>query len=376
MHKNFLVLLLLATCFSGCQKNKKSADISSKNANMNARQVDVVASGLEVPWAMAFAPDGRMFVTERPGRVRIIEQGKLLKKPLAVLSDVYQEGEAGLLGMALHPQFKDNHWLYLCYTYQGSDGPKERVKRFREQDSVLIEDKIIIDLIPAAKFHDGCRLKFGPDKKLYITTGDATKGDLAQKLDSLAGKTLRLNDDGSVPKDNPFVDKKNARPEIWSYGHRNSQGLDWQPKTGVMFQTEHGPSLFDGPAGGDEVNIVLKGKNYGWPIIHHKMKKEGLESPLLEYTPAIAPAGATFYRSKIIPEWHNNFFFACLKGERIIRVRLDGQKVIETEDLLKDTYGRIRDVIEGPDGSLYFATSNRDTRGSPTPNDDRIMRIR
>ena len=198
---------------------------------------------------------------------------------------------------------------------------------------------------------------------------------LAQRLDSFAGKTLRLNDDGTVPPDNPFVGQNGARPEIWSYGHRNAQGLDWQPGTNLMFQTEHGPSGFDGPEGGDEVNIVEKGKNYGWPVIHHRQTGEGMEAPLLEYTPACAPASAAFYRGSVFPQFRGNFFFGCLRGTRIIRVVLDGRRVVSQENLLEKRYGRIREVAEGPDGYLYFSTSNRDGRGSPASDDDRIIRL-
>jgi aldose sugar dehydrogenase len=184
-----------------------------------------------------------------------------------------------------------------------------------------------------------------------------------------------LNDDGSVPNDNPFVGQQNARPEIWSYGHRNSQGLDWQPGTDLMFQTEHGPSGFDGPGGGDEVNIVERGKNYGWPLIHHRQTRAGLESPLLEYTPACAPASGMFYRGSAWPGWQGNFLFGCLRGERIIRVLLDGRRVVSQENLLEHQFGRIRDVAEGPDGFIYFSTSNRDGRGKPAQDDDRIIRL-
>ncbi|MGH9882396.1 MAG: PQQ-dependent sugar dehydrogenase, partial [Pyrinomonadaceae bacterium] len=210
---------------------------------------------------------------------------------------------------------------------------------------------------------------------LYITTGDATERALAQRLDSLAGKTLRLNDDGTVPTDNPFVGQQNARAEIWSYGHRNAQGMDWQPGSDLMFQTEHGPSGFDGPGGGDEVNIVERGKNYGWPLIHHKETRPGLESPLLEYTPACAPASGMFYRGSGFPQFRGNFFFGCLRGQRIIRVVLDGRRVVSQENLLEGKYGRIREVAEGPDGAIYFSTSNRDGRGSPASDDDRIIRL-
>jgi glucose/arabinose dehydrogenase len=184
-----------------------------------------------------------------------------------------------------------------------------------------------------------------------------------------------VNDDGSVPEDNPFVGQSEARSEIWSLGHRNAQGLDFQPGTGLMFQTEHGPSGNDGPGGGDEVNIVKKGGNYGWPIIHHRQGRQGLESPLLEYTPAVAPASGMFYSGKTLPDFNGNFFFGCLRGETIIRVVLDGSNVVRQERLFAGQYGRIREVAQGPDGAIYFSTSNRDGRGSPAANDDRIMRI-
>ena len=249
-----------------------------------------------------------------------------------------------------------------------------RVVRLRETPEGLVDRKVIIENIPAAQFHAGCRLRFGPDGKLYVTTGDATRRQLAQQLDSLAGKTLRLNDDGTVPQDNPFVGQQNARPEIWSIGHRNAQGLDFQPGSNLMFQTEHGPSGFDGPEGGDEVNIVEKGKNYGWPTIHHTQSRAGMESPVLEYTPACAPASGAFYRGSALPNFKGNYFFGCLRGERLQRVSLDGRRVLSQEAVVTD-YGRIRDVAEGPDGYLYFSTSNRDGRGKPTQDHYRILRL-
>ena len=350
----------------------ESSAQSSPEAGVRFK-IEKVVGGLEVPWSIVWAPDGRMIFTERPGRVRVFEKGALNPKPLFVVSDVEKSGESGLMSVALHPQFSSNHFLYLSYAYS-SVGVRVRVVRYREAPEGLVDPKVIIEDLPAAQYHAGCRIRFGPDGKLYVTTGDATRRELAQKLDSLAGKTLRLNDDGSVPQDNPFVGQQGARPEIWSLGHRNAQGMDWQPGSNLMFQTEHGPSGFDGPGGGDEVNIVEKGKNYGWPIIHHTQTREGLESPLLEYTPACAPASGMFYRGSVFPKFKGNFFFGCLRGERLIRVELDGRKVVTQEDLVKD-YGRIRDVAEGPDGYLYFSTSNRDGRGKPTEDDDRIMRL-
>jgi glucose/arabinose dehydrogenase len=293
---------------------------------------------------------------------------------LFVVPDVEPRGESGLMSLALHPQFASNHLLYLSYAYSAS-GQMVRVVRVRETPTGLVDRKVIIENIPAAQFHAGCRLRFGPDGKLYITTGDATERQLAQQLNSLAGKILRLNDDGTVPSDNPFVGRADARPEIWAYGSRNSQGIDFQPGTNNLFETEHGPSGFDGSGGGDEVNIIDKGKNYGWPVIDHRATQAGMESPLLEYTPACAPASGTFYRGSQFPQFKGNFFFGCLRGTRIIRVTLDGRRVVSQENLLENQYGRIRDIAEGPDGYIYFSTSNRDGRGEPAKDDDRILRL-
>lgn len=349
----------------------KGAGEVTTSAQSNIRfKVEKVAGGLEVPWSIVWAPDGRLLFTERPGRVRVIENGTLHPTPLFVVSDVEKSGESGLMSIALHPQFDGNHFVYLSYAYSSG----VRVVRYRETPEGLVDSKVIIEGVPAAQFHAGCRIRFGPDGKLYITTGDATRRELAQQLDSLAGKTLRLNDDGSVPPDNPFVGRQNARPEIWSFGHRNAQGMDWQPDSNLMFQTEHGPSTFDGPEGGDEINIVEKGKNYGWPLIHHRETREGLESPVVEYTPACAPASGMFYSGAAFPKFKGNFFLGCLRGERLERVVFDGRQLVGQESFLKN-YGRIRDVAEGPDGYLYFSTSNRDGRGKPAPDDDRIMRI-
>jgi len=368
-----LQILLVLACGQP-PPGQGAGEIESSSAKDVNFRVETVVTGLQVPWSIAWTPDGRMLFTERPGRVRMVVNGQLRSQPLIVLTDVEPSGESGLMSLALHPQFVNNHFLYLSYAYKG-DSQLVRVVRYRETETGLTDRKVIIENIPAAQYHAGCKLGFGPDGKLYITTGDATERELAQRLDSLAGKTLRLNDDGTVPSDNPFVGQQNARPEIWSFGHRNAQGMDWQPGTNLMFQTEHGPSGFDGPGGGDEVNIVERGKNYGWPLIHHKESRAGLESPLLEYTPAVAPAGAMFYRGSAFPQFRGSFFFGCLRGQRIIRVVLDGRRVISQESLLQGKYGRIREVAEGPDGAIYFSTSNQDGRGKPARDDDRIIRL-
>jgi glucose/arabinose dehydrogenase len=369
----YLIVLVLALACGHPPPGRGAGEVETSSAQTSFK-VETVIGGLQVPWSIVWAPDGRMIFTERAGRVRVYEKGQLRPQPVFTVPDVEPRGESGLMSIALHPQFASNHLLYLSYAYRG-DGQRVRVVRYRDTANGFAERKVIIEDIPAAQFHAGCRLRFGPDGKLYITTGDATDRDLAQRLDSIAGKTLRLNDDGSVPPDNPFVGQANARPEIWTYGNRNGQGIDFQPGTNLLFETEHGPSGFDGPGGGDEVNILEKGKNYGWPVIHHRATHEGMESPLLEYTPACAPASGTFYRGSMFSQFKGNFFFGCLRGERIIRLVLDGRRVVSQENLLEKKYGRIRDIAEGPDGFIYFSTSNRDGRGTPASDDDRIMRL-
>src|SRR5919205_2411616 len=321
----FLIFLTITalTC-SHPAPGRGAGEIESSPQTQTSFRVETVVGNLEVPWSIVWTPDGRMIFTERPGRVRVFQNGKLQQQPLFVVSDVEPRGESGLMSLALHPQFDSNHLLYLSYAYN-ANGKKVRVVRYRETPWGLIDRKVIIENIPAAQFHAGCRLRFGPDGKLYITTGDATQRELAQRLDSIAGKILRLNYDGTVPPDNPFVGRPDARPEIWAYGSRNSQGIDFQPGTNLLWETEHGPSGFDGPGGGDEVNIIERGKNYGWPVIYHTATAAGMESPLLEYTPAVAPASGMFYRGAAFPEWRGNFFFGCLRGQRIIRVILEGR---------------------------------------------------
>lgn len=333
-------------------------------------RVEVVATNLRVPWSIVFAPDGRLFFAERPGRLRVIENGKLREEPILILPDVDARAKLGLMGVTLHPNFAQSHWLYLAYSYREGNGQRVRVARYREANNTLTERTVIIENIPAATNHAGCRVKFGPDGKLYITTGDADRPELAQRLDSLAGKTLRLNQDGSVPQDNPFTGQPGARPEIWSYGHRNVQGLDWQPGTNLMLQSEHGPN------GGDEINLIDRGRNYGWPAIHHQLSRPEMESPLLEYTPSIAPASGTFYRGTVFPQFRGSFLVGCLRGECILRVALDGRHVVSQERLLEKQYGRIREVAEAPDGTIYFSTSQHDPpEGTPRPEYDQILRL-
>jgi len=316
-----------------------------------------------------------MLVTERPGRVRMIVGGKLNAEPVFTVPDVEPSSESGLMDISVHPNFAKNNFIYLAYSYN-ADGKRVKVMRYTYAGGKFTEPKVIIDNIPGAPNHAGMRARFGPDMKLYVTTGDSTDMNLAQDNNSLAGKTLRLNDDGTVPKDNPFVGKPGYRGEIYSTGHRNAQGIAWQRGSSLMFQSEHGPSGFEGKGmGGDEVNIVERGKNYGWPTITHREQKPGLITPLLEYSPACAPGGTMFYYGDKFPDLKGNLFVSCLRGTRIQRISLSGREVIGQEGLLDGKVGRIREIAEGPDGYIYLATSNRDGRGTPIPSDDRIMRL-
>ena len=379
----FLLLALVGLNVLSCSAADGEVDfpVVSGSKNVPKLKVETVVENVEIVWSIVFAPDGRAFFTERPGRVRVIENGKLREKIFFTVPDIETSDEGGLMGMVLHPKFAENRFAYLAYTYRDADKQQNvRVVRYKETGETFAEPKMIIEAIPAAKYHAGTRLRFGPDAKLYITTGDATKQKRAQNLNSINGKTLRLNDDGTIPSDNPFVGQKDVRAEIWSYGHRNAQGMDFQPETGLMFQTEHGPSWIDGVSlfkrsGGDEVNIVECGKNYGWDKISHNMTKKGMETPIIEFSPAIAPASGMFYRGNLFPEFKNNFFFGALKGEMIVRLVMDGRKIVSRDNLLEKQYGRIREIAEAPDGSIWFSTSNRDGRGDPAKTDDRILRI-
>jgi glucose/arabinose dehydrogenase len=370
-----------AALLGGCRPSARGGDgaadepasgTAAAQENAGSYKVETVVTGLEVPWAIVFTSPTRMLVTERPGRLRVVENGRLQERPLESFSDVASSEEEGLMGLALHPEYAKNRLLYLAYAYQ-QRGTFDRVVRFKDEGDRLTDRTTIIEGIPAAQYHAGCALAFGPDGKLYITTGDATERQLAQQKDSLAGKILRLNPDGSIPGDNPF-----SGSPIWSLGHRNPQGIDWHPTAGLLFSTEHGPSGFDGPGGGDEVNIIRKGENNGWPVVHHTESREGMVDPLLVYTPAVAPASAAFYAGDKLSDFRNDFFFGCLRGECLMRVVLDPKdptRVVRDERLFRGEYGRIRAVTPGPDGALYFSTSNRDGRGSPTREDDRILRV-
>ena len=331
-------------------------------------KVEIVAENLKIPWSIAWAPDGTIFFTERDGHLRTIQDGIVSESIFSV--DVGGV-EGGLLGIALDPNFEDNHYVYLYYTYNDFLSTKNKVVRYVESNLSLSEDKILIDEIPGGPFHDGGRIKFGPDGKLYITTGDAGNVDLAQDKSSIAGKILRINSDGTIPGDNPFSDSP-----IYSIGHRNPQGLDWDD-SGRLVATEHGPSGFYGIAH-DEINLIEPGLNYGWPDIIGSQTKEGLITPILNTgDDTWAPSGSDFYDGQKIPDWNGKYFVATLRGTHLhmIEFDLENNKVISNEKLFDGEFGRLRDVATGPDGYLYILTSNKDGRGAPQVNDDKILRV-
>ena len=343
---------------------------SLTTATAESYQVETVAENLEVPWGIAFAPDGRIFFTERVGNLRVIENGILNPKPIKILDVSGFEG--GLLGIALDPNFEENHHIYLYHTYNDFLSTYNKLSRFTESNNQLSDEMILLDKIAGGPFHDGGRIKFGPDGLLYITTGEAGIPDRAQDLNSLGGKILRINPDGTIPGNNPFENSP-----VYSYGHRNPQGLDWDPVTGKLVISEHGPSGERGFAH-DEVNVIEPGKNYGWPKVVGDETDLDYTSPILHTGDETwAPSGASFYDSDNIEQWENKYFIATLRGNhlRMLDLDIENNKVISSEALFQGEFGRLRDASVGPDGNLYILTSNRDGRGSPEPTDDRILRI-
>lgn len=328
--------------------------------------VSKIATGLDTPWALAFAPDGRIFVTERPGRLRVIENGALRAQPVVTLP-VNELGEGGLLGLALDPQFPGQPFMYTMYTYNGAQGPVQKVVRLRLQGNTADEDRVLLDNIPASTNHDGGRLVIGPDGLLYVTVGDVGSGTTSQNPASLAGKILRLTRDGA-----PAAGNLAPGSYVYTLGHRNPEGLAFQPAGGRLYSTEHGPT------GNDEINLIEAGQNYGWPNAQGTNHPAPYISPLITYNPAVAPAGAAFYTSTLIPQWQGSLFFGTLRGQHLHRMAFaanDPRRIVAEERLLEDQYGRLRDVVQGPDGALYVTTSNRDGRATPRPDDDVVLRL-
>lgn len=329
-----------------------------------------LARGLANPWAVAFLPDGRFLVTERAGRLRIVERDGRLGPPVEGLPAVDAAGQCGLLDVVLDPKFTDNAWIYWSYAEAGEGGNSTAVARGRLQGNRLSEVQVIFRQLPkvSSQAHCGSRLVFARDGRLFVVLGDRfSRKEDAQKLENHLGKVVRIEADGRVPDDNPFVATAGARAEIWSLGHRNMQGAALHPQSGELWATEHGPQ------GGDELNVVRAGKNYGWPLLTHGRNygigtrigeegpKPGFEQPLTYWVPlSVAPSGLAFLTSERYPGWKGNLFVGTLRGESLLRLELDGTRVVKQETLLTGLKSRIRDVRQGPDGWLYVLTDSAD----------------
>ncbi|MCS6876936.1 MAG: PQQ-dependent sugar dehydrogenase, partial [Geminicoccaceae bacterium] len=321
-----------------------------------------IAGPLEHPWAIAFLPEGGALVTERPGRLRRIDpSGRLDPRPIEGVPEVWARGQGGLLDVALDPDFVTNRLVYLSYAAPIGRGAATRVARGRLDGQRLRDLEVILTCDPpgTGSRHFGSRLVFAPDGRLFVSTGDRGEMERAQKLDDLAGKIVRIERDGRIPPDNPFVGRPGARPEIWAMGIRNAQGLVLHPRTGELWEHEHGPR------GGDEVNVIEKGANYGWPLVTHGVDYTGLPigygktmpgivDPLWVWVPSIAPSGMTFYDAEAVPAWKGSLFVGALAAQMLVRLELDGRRVIREHRLLQGEIGRIRDVRVGPDGALYL----------------------
>lgn len=330
---------------------------------------EIITGGLEHPWGMAFLPDQRILVTERPGRLRLIgADGVLRPNPIAGLPHIKQHGQGGLLDVAIHPKFEQNQWVYFSYAERLNRKIGTAVARGRLSGHRLEDVAVIFRLEPktGTGYHFGSRLVFDKQGYLFITLGDRGDRPRSQDLNDHAGSLIRIQDDGRIPTDNPFVDKPNTKPEIYSYGHRNIQGAALYPKTGIVWTHEHGPQ------GGDELNIAKAGANYGWPIITYGVDyvvgskigegthKAGMQQPVHYWVPSIAPSGMVFYTGNAFPQWKDNLFVGSLKFDQLVRLELAGEKVIHEEPMLKDKFGRIRDVRQGSDGLLYLLTDASD----------------
>jgi glucose/arabinose dehydrogenase len=336
----------------------------------SAGQLDVqtVASGLAHPWSLAFLTDGRMLVTERAGRMRVVTPEGQVSQPLKGVPEVWASGQGGLLDVITDKAFAQSKTIYFCYAERSGSGGRTAVARAKLNDGAgrLEETKVIFrqEGPLSSGNHYGCRIAQAADGNLFVTLGDHFSArDEAQNLGNHIGKLIRIAPDGAAPADNPFVGRDGAKPEIWSFGHRNEQGLAIDPSTGDLWESEHGPR------GGDEINVIGKGKNYGWPVIgygidysgariHEAAAKDGMEQPLKYWVPSIAPSGLAFYSAKLFPKWTGSLFTGALAGKMLVRLQLNGTTVTSEERLLPNLNERIRDVRQGPDGALWLLTDS------------------
>ncbi len=365
--RTWIVIILIAVVVLGIavymfQDSSRSTIGTREGINLPADKedgevnIEIVAENLEIPWEVVFLPNEELLVTERPGRLLIIGQDRTAIE----VAGVRHVGEGGLLGLTLHPDYEQNKLIYLYLTSEENGQIVNRVERYRLENNSLTSRKVILEGILGAPNHDGGRIEFGPDGYLYITTGDAQRTTLSQDTNSLNGKILRITDEGEIPADNPYG------TAVYSYGHRNVQGITWDDSD-QLWATEHGRSGIR--SGLDELNLIEKGKNYGWPEIEGDETKEGMVTPVIHSgsSETWAPAGAEFLNESI--------FFVGLRGATLYQAKVDNRKVVSLIKHFEDEYGRLRAVKLGPDGNLYITTSNRDGRGTPKPGDDKIIRI-
>ena len=358
-----IVMLGIALCTSALAQDR-SAVINSEKHSF---RLVTLLPGLENPWSVAFLPDGRMLVTERAGRLRLVGQDfRLDPKPIAGLPDVVSQGQGGLFDVVLHPEYAQNGWIYWSYNAPGAGGWGTALARGKLQGSRMTEVQVLFSMQPKTRSsqHFGGRIVFDKAGMLYLTLGDRGDKDRAQKLDDHAGSVIRLHDDGRVPADNPFAKRAGALPEKWTLGNRNMQGAALHPKTGELWTHEHGPQ------GGDEVNVMRSGLNYGWPVITYGVNygfgtrigegqtKPGMVQPLHLWVPSIAPSGMAFVSGSKFPQWAGDLLVGALRDQMLVRLVLDGEKVVREERLLKGLVGRIRDVRMGPDGLVYLLTDD------------------
>lgn len=363
IYRSLLIILMCMSCHLSWAQDKQQLIHSEKHSF----SIVPLLAGLENPWSIAFLPDGRMLVTERAGRLRLVSQDfKLDPKPIDGLPEVIANGQGGLFDVVLHPQHAQNGWIYWAYNAPGTSGWGTALARGKLQGQRMTEVQVLFSMQPKTRsaHHFGGRIVFDAAGMVYLTLGDRGDKDRAQKLNDHAGSVIRLHDDGRVPNDNPFVQRAGALPEKWTLGHRNMQGAAINPQTGELWTHEHGPQ------GGDEVNVIRPGLNYGWPVVTYGVNyglgtkigegqsKPGMVQPLQVWVPSIAPSGMAFVSGSQFPQWQGSMLVGALRGQMLVRLTLEGDKVLSEERLFQGRPGRIRDVRMGPDGLVYLLTDD------------------
>ncbi len=359
---SLMAIFVLSSCGNsgGDNPGPNPSPSGPGNNGGNGAGTRTLVTGLSVPWEILWGPDDFIWMSERGGRVSRVNPQNGERQTLLEIADTYQQGESGLLGMVLHPDFATQPFVYLVYTYSGNGGIRERLVRYRYNGSGLTDAQILLDDIPGNTYHDGSRLLITPDRYLLMSTGDAGNTNFSQDLSSLAGKILRLNLDGSIPADNPFPDSY-----VWSYGHRNAQGLVVHPN-GRIYSSEHGPNS------DDEINIITRGGNYGWPVVLGPVdspneqpfaQTNNVTGSILDWSPTIAPSDLVYYTSTAIPQWQNRLLMTVLKDQMLVAVALseDGTQVTGQQRYFAGQFGRLRDICVSPDGRVFLATNGNAT---------------